>query len=365
MSHIFFITFCFTFRVDIDHCNAIGRTALHIAAGYGQIKSVQLLIEAGANLFALDNRGQTPSFVASDSGMTDCSRRLDTVAVRMQMHNPELVDRLKIKAYKDLQKRVKKVEKTKKTMKKRNISTIEFPTTEKSTDTRPRHFSESHILRNSRKPQPKQVTEMNNFVLRPANSAEQLAEKKTDMLDTNSLKEESQSAHIPGEGQTLQATFRPLKTNTSGMLESLKSLPDIAAPPKKKSSATSIPDREQFSDDNPKTRRISSISDAPGNMGRSVSVTSRMSTATYSGYPQPVFTENDSPLSTFLHALNITEIAQKLFDEKMELNTLLLCDEGDFSSIGIPLGPRKKLLAAIKARRETITNPGKMQDSSL
>ena len=82
------------------------------------------------------------------------------------------------------------------------------------------------------------------------------------------------------------------------MPESLKSLPDIVAPQKKKSSATSIPDGEQ---DDPKTRRISSISDSPGKMGRSVSVTSRMSTATYSGYPQPVFTENDSPLSTFLH----------------------------------------------------------------
>jgi len=358
---LFTATFC---RIEIDHCNGIGRTALHIAAGYGQMKSVQLLVEAGANVFALDNRGQTPAFVAADNGKLDCSRRLETVAVRMHMHNPELVDRLKIKAYKDLQKRVKKVEKTKKTLKKRNISTVEFPTTEKNTNTRPRHFSESHILRNSKKPQPKQVTEMNNFVLRPASSAEQLAEKKTGTLDTNSLKEDSQS--VGGDEQTLQAAFRPLKTNTSGMLESLKSLPDIpAAPKKKKSSATSIADAEQLSDDDPKTRRISSISDAPGNMGRSVSVTSRMSTATYSGYPQPVFTENDSPLSTFLHALNITEISQKLFDEKMDLNTLLLCDENDFSSISLPLGPRKKLLAAIKARRETMTNPGKMQDTPL
>ena len=354
----------FTCRIDIDTCNNLGRTALHIAAGYGQNKAVQLLTEAGANLFALDNRGQTPSLVGSDNGMRNCSHYLETVAIRMQMHNPELVSRLKIKAYKDLQKRVKKVEKTRKSTKKRIASNIELSTAmEKSDKIRPRYHSESQTTshRHHTKKVSKQMSDLNNFVLRPANSADQLAEKYK--LDTSSLKEDSQSAHLQSNNQTFQASFRPLKTNTSGMLESLNSLPDNL-PQKKKSSSSVVPGVDQFEG---QARRISTVSEGPANtqMGRSVSLSSRMSAITYSGYPQPVFSENDSPLTTFLQSLDITEVAQKLFDEKMDLDSLLLCEESDFSSIGLPLGPRKKLLAAIKVRRDTLTNPGKMQDTSL
>lgn len=327
------------------------------------MKVVQLLIEAGANLYALDNRGQTPSFVASDNSRRECSRCIETVAVRMQMHNPELVGRLKIKAYKDLQKRVKKEEKARRpSTKRRFASSIESSTTEKSDKFRSRYHSESHFesmqSHHHSKKLSKQMSDLNNFVLRPANSADQLAEKNK--LDTSSLKEESQSVYLPSEAKTLPPSFRPLKTNASGMLESLNSLPDNQ-PPKKKSLSSGM---EQF--ENPR-RRISTASEAAANvhMRKSVSMSSRMSAATYSGYPQPVFTENDSPLTTFLQSLDITEIAQKLFDEKMDIDSLLLCEEGDFSSIGLPLGPRKKLLAAIKTRRDTLTNPGKMRDTSL
>lgn len=314
------------------------------------------MTEAGANLFALDNRGQTPSLVASNNGMSQCARYLETVAMRMQLHNSELVSRLKLKAYKDLQKRVKKGEKTRKTSKRRISSNIESLGTEKSDMLRSRYHSESQMASHQHRSKKlsKQMSDLNNFVLRPASSADQLAEKHD--LDTNSLKGDSQSAHVSSEGQTLPASFRPLKTNTSGLLESLNSLPDNL--PRKKKSSSTIPEFED---------PTNALSEAPANthMGRSVSVTSRMSAATYSGYPQPVFTENDSPLTTFLQSLDITEIAQKLFDEKMDIDSLLLCEESDFSSIGLPLGPRKKLLAAIKTRRDTLTNPGKMRDTAI
>ena len=191
--------------------------------------------------------------------------------------------------------------------------------------------------------------------LRPANSVDQLAEKYK--LDTSSLKEDSQSAHLQSNNQTLQASFRPLKTNTSGMLESLNSLPDNL-PRKKKSSLFVVPGMDQFEG---QARRISTVSEGPANaqMGKSVSLSSRMNTATYSGYPRSVFSENVSPLTKFLQSLDITEVVQKLLDEKMDIDSFLLCEKSDFYSIGLPLGPRKKLLAAIKVRRDSLTNPEK------
>jgi ankyrin repeat protein len=58
--------------------NAMGQTALHLAAGAPEIPSAaltRLLIERGADVFALDNKKQTPEFLAAKSGY-DESRRL-------------------------------------------------------------------------------------------------------------------------------------------------------------------------------------------------------------------------------------------------------------------------------------------------
>ena len=81
--------------------------------------------------------------------------------------------------------------------------------------------------------------------------------------------------------------------------------------------------------------------------------------------PQVMEIENNSTLATFLTSLDLVDCVQLLHKEKLDLEALALCDEKDLISIGLPLGPRKKILHAIQRRREVMTNPGRLNDSEL
>jgi ankyrin repeat protein len=55
-------------RVDLGAREESGATALHIAAGYGQVEIVRVLLQAGAEPLAVDSEGRTPADVARLQG---------------------------------------------------------------------------------------------------------------------------------------------------------------------------------------------------------------------------------------------------------------------------------------------------------
>lgn len=60
----------------VDTCDEHGFTALHWAASYGQINSVQLLIANGAEVDKLGPDGETPLLLAANGGHHDVVRLL-------------------------------------------------------------------------------------------------------------------------------------------------------------------------------------------------------------------------------------------------------------------------------------------------
>lgn len=56
--------------------DASGLTALHWAASYGQVNSVQLLIANGAEVDVLGPEGETPLLMAADGGHHEVVRLL-------------------------------------------------------------------------------------------------------------------------------------------------------------------------------------------------------------------------------------------------------------------------------------------------
>jgi len=60
------------------------------------------------------------------------------------------------------------------------------------------------------------------------------------------------------------------------------------------------------------------------------------------------------PLYTFLHSLGMDEFRDVFLREKIDLSACLLCDEKDLREIGLPLGPRKKLIDAINKRNQVM-----------
>lgn len=64
---------------------------------------------------------------------------------------------------------------------------------------------------------------------------------------------------------------------------------------------------------------------------------------------------NDEVLITLeelLLKLNLQNFKQKFEEEQMEMETLLLCSESDLKDIGLPMGPRKKLIGYLKHEQE-------------
>jgi len=68
---------------SVDVCDGEGLTALHWAAAYGQIASVQLLIDFGAEIDKLGPEGETPLLLAANGGHHDVVRLLLNKAARV------------------------------------------------------------------------------------------------------------------------------------------------------------------------------------------------------------------------------------------------------------------------------------------
>lgn len=67
----------------------------------------------------------------------------------------------------------------------------------------------------------------------------------------------------------------------------------------------------------------------------------------------------------FLAAHGLAEYVDLFSREKVDLDALTLLGEEDLKAMGVPLGPRKKLLRAVEQRRVAFEDPGEVADSRL
>jgi hypothetical protein len=68
---------------------------------------------------------------------------------------------------------------------------------------------------------------------------------------------------------------------------------------------------------------------------------------------------------TFLSGLNLDQFSSPFLKESIDLNALVLCNDKDLQELGLPLGPRRKILEAGKRRKVALTSPGIMADSKI
>ncbi|KAJ2946126.1 hypothetical protein O0L34_g5056 [Tuta absoluta] len=70
-------------------------------------------------------------------------------------------------------------------------------------------------------------------------------------------------------------------------------------------------------------------------------------------------------LERFLTAWGLSQYVQKFKDEQIDLDALILLTESDMKSLGLPLGPYRKLVTAVQDRKKALSHPGAMVDTAI
>lgn len=70
-------------------------------------------------------------------------------------------------------------------------------------------------------------------------------------------------------------------------------------------------------------------------------------------------------LERFLTAWGLSQYAQKFKDEQIDLDALMLLTESDMKSLGLPLGPYRKLVTAVQERKSALSHPGPIIDTPM
>ncbi|XP_029630412.1 Usher syndrome type-1G protein homolog [Salmo trutta] len=90
-----------------DKCDIWGNTPLHLAAANGHHNCLSFLVSFGANVWCLDNDYHTPLDMAATKSHMDCVRYLDSIAAKQSALNPKLVGKLKERAFREAERRIK------------------------------------------------------------------------------------------------------------------------------------------------------------------------------------------------------------------------------------------------------------------
>ena len=323
-----------------------GNSPTHIAVTYNHISVLELLINFGANILALNLKMITPLKLAAELKRMECYRLLDATIARWETVNPSHVQKLQSKAMENLKKNVKKMEEGGKrrhlsvggyTPQEGSLTSLDPPATErggsKTLPARGRHATESDL----------------HHLAQRMHTLSRMTQK-TDELSAGSLSDDEE--HMPGDEEKVKSL--KVFPHSSAMISALKSIPE-----KKGHRGTDVED--------PTARYISGHSSESGSTGVPHLSGSDVPENLHegSGARQPVLTENDSPLVTFLTAFDLGDITEDLLKEKMDIQSLMMCSDTDLHSAGIALGPRKKILAAIKLRQELLSQPGRMTDVEI
>ena len=80
----------------------------------------------------------------------------------------------------------------------------------------------------------------------------------------------------------------------------------------------------------------------------------------------PPFSEADfAPVAIFLAGLGMEDWISVFKKEEIDIHALTLLQEEDLKSMGLALGPRKKVITAIEDRRKAMKEDQLIQDSQL
>ncbi|KAM8825085.1 pre-mRNA splicing regulator USH1G isoform 2-T2 [Synchiropus picturatus] len=411
-----------------DKCDIWGNTPLHLSAANGHLNCLFFLVSFGANVWCLDNDYHTPLDMAASKNHMDCVRYLDSIAAKQTGLNAKLVSKLKDRAFREAERRIKECLKMQKKHHKRmekkfNKESSEPSVSDAMSFSSYTGSSVSHKLRNLNAatvsvPYSQATLHATN---RGKTKIQKKLEKRKQGDGTFKIYEDGRKSVRSLSGLQLgndvmflkQGTYvNPKEYGRRNIRDMFPRDNDDAI-----SRAISEPDLHGASVEYSEISTDSghdSLFNRPGlgtmvfrrnyvsggmfdlgtqegeQSGNTVRLRSRLQQ--YSGLDEDSIGSahslqernveevpwdevelglddddeaESSPLEVFLASQHMSEFLSIFRREKIDLEALLLCSDNDLKSIHIPLGPRKKILDACKRRLETIEEPDSIEDTEL
>ncbi|XP_048848072.1 Usher syndrome type-1G protein homolog isoform X2 [Brienomyrus brachyistius] len=413
---------------DPDKCDIWGNTPLHLAAANGHLNCLSFLVSFGANVWCLDNDYHTPLDMAAMKSHMDCVRYLDSIAAKQTALNPKLVSKLKDRAFREAERRIKECVKMQRKhhrrMERRFLkgeseasisdamsfssyasSTLSRKLQQLGTSANSVPYSQATLhattrgkIKIQKKLQKKKQgdgtfkiyedgrksvrslsgLQLGNDVMfvkqgTYAGPKDRLRRNVRDMFPSN---DDAISRAISEPGlHAVDAAYSEVSADSGR--DSLFNRPGLGTMVFRRNYVSGglfdIGSRDEGSvarrgaDVHLRSRllRSPSLDDSIGSAG---SLQER-NLQELPWEEMELGLDDDepetTPLEVFLASLTMNEFIPVFRREKIDLEALLLCSDHDLKSIHIPLGPRKKILDGCKRRAETIEDPDVMEDTEL
>ena len=398
-------------------------TAVHLAASCGQLNCLSFLTNFGSNIWALNNDGRTPLEEAALHNHMDCVRHLDGLVAVQKIQNRKKVERLQQQAQKDAAKRIHKEGKLRAQRDRAYEKRVRREQKEQGGDyagfgsnyVAPPSMGRSNVWTNNQRNGTLTNQEQRTFSQLTGVIHE---DNQQNGLETRSMK--SHSDTISSKSKllgTLRSKFNTLRGKNSELSaeprlvkkvhtnSELHSYHSRSVPLGLNSLDSEVRTRhcthlqEHINDSSSETSygQIVKSVDSRGNTTTHIqyvpkksprmkngSVASRLSQGTRMSYSasdlasidglmdledsvsEAVFESHEVKcLVSFLSSLNLDQFSVALVKESIDLSSLSLLSDEDLQSLGIPLGPRRKILEAIRKRNAVLENPGLLGDSKI
>lgn len=415
-------------RGDPDKPNYDGASAVHLAASCGQLNCLSFLTNFGCNIWALNNDGRTPLEDAAYHGRMECVRHLDGLIAIQMLRDKKTVEKQKLRAKREAIRRVKKQSKLQqerdKTYERRLKEELQnkydalgngkvreedgnwgMQSTRSTTNGRSRTFSE---LAGGRRFDDNsdhwEAPEATSHVYSDTYSQRSNLFKalKGKIHDTLRRRKPGDPLNPETKRSSLSQPdliFKPAPMATSKSLDDLDDVDETGFPPRDRSEST----ESDGSDSDNLSAALGHIIkkyDHEGNVSTEIcyqSVSSKSNGSMKSQKSQKSQNSHSSPESndhdlaslqsagfeehnfstetevsddmravvTFLSGLNLEQFSSAFLKESIDLNALMLCTDKDLQELDLPLGPRRKILEAVKRRKVALKSPGTMTDSKI
>ncbi|BES98340.1 ANK [Nesidiocoris tenuis] len=374
---------------DVEKANYhFGQSALHLAAMKGHLPCVSFLVGFDANLFALDHDLHTPLQVATHP---DVIEFLDKSTTSQLLNNKKEVKVKKEKALKDAERRKKKYDermKKERDKEEKRIKKVEKEIGSKiETDTPIPTIPNSTIRKTVVEVNGPSFTEIVGGTLTKKPSAvKKILDKKLRLDDKN--------LENGGKGNRRDAQIIYVSNYDNPNCGKRGKISDIFSSQMSMNglnNQASIFDRPGFGSvafrqranlagtlsGNPGDVIIEKEVEEDGSEGASIGSAGSLGQPRNNRW-QPSWVvdttsdeENEvangqwTPLERFLVSAGVEEYKSQLLAQQIDLEAVLMLTEQDLVELGFPMGPRKKLLHAVKQRRQALSNPGKLGDTRL